>query len=164
MEKWIPILVMLWVFILWALLYWFLLRIMVLGIKSKKWPSIEGVIVASRFEKVKRSGTGLLFNAYVCTIIYEYTLTGRTYANDLISFGDLTLRVLNRGLRDKRGADKIVTIYPEGKRVSVYYDPQNPGQAILKPGIGNVYFILWLLIASALGLFFLAIFSLAINQ
>ena len=56
-------------------------------------------------------------------VVYEYRVGSRTYSGERISFGD-----------DTGGANAAATLrrYPVGATVPVYYDPADPGEAILE--------------------------------
>jgi hypothetical protein len=56
---------------------------------------------------------------------YRYTVDGIDYESDRI-------RLVEKLWRDQRS--EIVARYPEGRRVTVAYDPSDPSQAALEPG------------------------------
>ena len=74
-------------------------------------------------------------------IVYSYTLHGVRYENDRLSFFDGASE--NTAL-----ADSILALYPVGKEVTVHYNPDDPGDAVLEPGSGVA-----LIVPLVLGLF-----------
>lgn len=64
---------------------------------------------------------------YVAEVLYEYSVHGERYSSDLVSFGEF-------GSHNTKNAQRIVDEYPAGKSVVVYYDPDNPDVAVLRPG------------------------------
>jgi len=83
--------------------------------KSTDWPFVRGKI-----NRAWRSDHPTLPN-----IRYTYKVGARTYQGNTVAYRDLvgaseTKRVLNR--------------YPTGKKVNVYYNPQNHRESALEPG------------------------------
>lgn len=58
------------------------------------------------------------------TIRYAYTVKGRVYHSDRISFKGSGARIYSI----------VEDTYSPGRRVPVFYDPQHPGQAVLEKG------------------------------
>ncbi|WP_319522566.1 DUF3137 domain-containing protein [uncultured Desulfosarcina sp.] len=96
------------------------------SLASKSWPSVTGNIVQSEIEKqTSTSGEGANKKTTVKEypkIAYQYNIDGKTYKSGKISFGSTG------------NAKKVVSRYPQGKTVPVYYNPDKPGQAVLVPG------------------------------
>jgi len=91
--------------------------------RSPQWPTTQGVIAKS--EVVLREG-----NKEILLLSYNYAVDGREFKssrvnNDLMqSFG---------GLNPRQAVNK----YPRGARVTVYYDPADPRDALLEPGASS---------------------------
>ena len=81
--------------------------------QSLSWPSAEGTITRS----VRRRGSRLLKS-----LEYRYSVSGTTYSATRAAF----LRVPY--------SKPIHETYRTGQRVSVRYDPSEPGRAVLEPG------------------------------
>ena len=67
-------------------------------------------------------------------MIYGYAVGGSSYEGSIIRFGDLSSGA-------SKPAEDTVAKYPPGASVSVRYDPENPGRAVLEttmPGNGQV--------------------------
>ena len=99
------------------------------------WPHTEGVIVASR--------PGLAENDLLPRIEFAYTVDGREY-HTVFRFPEGThpLPEFTQSYLDK---------YPEGKAVTVYYDPQNPAEATLEPVAHDDWMVLAAGIVTAIG-------------
>ncbi|MGE5559096.1 MAG: DUF3592 domain-containing protein [Bacillota bacterium] len=83
------------------------------------WPTATGVIVLSRCEE-----TG---GEHFSKVIFEYTVDGVRYCSDMVDY--------TRGIAEsEKEARQKAQKYPYGKKVKVYYNPQNPGMAVLEPG------------------------------
>jgi hypothetical protein len=87
---------------------------------SKKWPTIPGTIVSSSMERVPENK-----RRYRAEVRYRYRVKGKDYESSRIFWGG------NEG-RQKH-MTSVVAAYPAGGSVPVYYDPQNPAEAVLDP-------------------------------
>lgn len=95
---------------------------------SRNWPSCSGKILSSSVEKTS-SGVGKnRSSSYTAAVLYEYRVAGQRYTSNQIFFGQY-----NFGSRSP--AQALAAKYPAGKRVLVYYEPQNPANAVLQPGV-----------------------------
>jgi len=63
---------------------------------------------------------------------------GTTYSGDRICFG----RTYSGGKRSL--AKKVADSYPRGKKVTVYYDPEDPKEAVLKTGFSWTTFMVFI--------------------
>jgi hypothetical protein len=111
---------------------------------SKRWPVSPGTVVASALEK---SPDGRW--RYRAAVQYRYRAGGKEYQSDRIFWGG------NEG-RQKHMAS-VIAAYPQGSKVSVHYDPQNPAEAVLDPAqhIGSRPLVLYAMAMITLGLFVL---------
>jgi hypothetical protein len=115
---------------------------------SKNWSRVEGTVIKSRVEEKKRtssSGGGSsgprghgssssstsVYYTYRPVVSYSYVVDGKNYDNDRINFRQDDEYKHRRG---KRHAQKIVSRYPEGSKITVYYDPEDPQEAVLVSG------------------------------
>ncbi len=100
---------------------------------STQWPSTQGKIILHTAEIQKPVGTGMdsttRRTTYRPVIQYSYSLGGKSYGGGHIIFND---DVIVYGSVEKALA--AIKDYPVGKTVQVYYDPDNPALAVLKPG------------------------------
>jgi hypothetical protein len=106
------------------------------GYESQSWPTTEGKIIDSRIAGAKRTIGRRVF------INYEYFVKGKRYVSSQISY---TLII-----GDYSGSIEILREYPKGKIVTVYYNPDNSIDAVLKTEISGR--ISWLFILSVLAI------------
>jgi len=89
------------------------------GVKSEHWPTVEGTV--TRGATVQHT----FRHSQSINLQYEYAVNGRMYNGDQYKIGGNNI--------PKSDAD-VVAEYPEGKTVTVSYDPASPGTAVLIPG------------------------------
>ncbi|MCE7737417.1 MAG: DUF3592 domain-containing protein [Candidatus Heimdallarchaeota archaeon] len=89
------------------------------GIRSARWPSIQGVITVSHLD---RSGGSVNHN-----FLYHYVIVGTLYSSSRKNIGGWGLS----GVNDR---DKIKQ-FPPRSLIDVYYDPDKPQKAVVKPGL-----------------------------
>lgn len=92
--------------------------------ESESWQPATGQVVSANVT-VHRSGKG--GTSYGMSITYSYQVMGREYQGKQYRFGANEIRY---GLRKK--AEEMVAQNPLGKPLTVYYDPNNPSQAVLE--------------------------------
>lgn len=98
--------------------------------------STPGVVLAS---KVKVSSGSEGGSTSKPRIKYRYTVAGKEYIGDQYDFADISSS-------DGSYAHKAVSENPPGKTVTVYYDPNDPSDAILhlEAPAGNYFILLFL--------------------
>lgn len=99
--------------------------------------SAEGTIVSSSMYTSTRRGK----TYYHYSIEYEFTVNGKSYRSDEITFND-------NYRNGQEFAQTYIDKYPVGKTAVVYYDPYDPSFCVLEPEKKG---------DAALKLFFLAI-------
>ena len=99
-------------FLIWAA--WKSVR---LSRESAVWPSVPGTVTAA--ERKKRG-----FRMQPC-ITYSYQVEGRDYAGTKITFAAAV---------PSKDVEPILSQYPLGSEVKVYYSPRHPSVAVLEPG------------------------------
>jgi hypothetical protein len=93
--------------------------------QSQHWPQTAGRIVAVSVEKSEfDDGPG-----YRTKVEYEYEVDGMNYRSSRRRFGDFVF------MPDRRKEDEIARVYREAGAVAVYFDPANPRNAMLEPGL-----------------------------
>ena len=92
---------------------------------SKNWPSVTGEITRSEVFTYRKEGR----TQYLPDIVYKYRVAGKPYTSSRIIIGDPPYR------SNISPAKRLLTEYPLGKRVEVFYDPVVPSSAALKPGV-----------------------------
>lgn len=123
------------------------------ALDSKDWPKVDGKIIESGVEekKVKRTGSGtnktpLNQMRYRPQVAYKYSVDGEIFLGSRISYADhgylgkskkITIMGVTRYSSNedaKKAALKIANKFPKGKKITVYYMPQNPSESLLEPG------------------------------
>lgn len=114
------------------------------GQQSTQWPTVLGVITISELGKhVDRdTDTRATSTTYRADITYDYVVDDVVYVNGNVYFGSMQSS-------DPTAARMLLKRYPVEKRVTVYYNPARPQQAVLEPGISATAWIL-----PAIGLIF----------
>jgi len=105
---------------------------MVRSEQAKSWPAVTGTITHSEIERYTDSdGT-----TYSADLEYVYEVDGREYAATRYRFGGFT------SSSDRSYASGIVRAHPVGAEVDVFYNPDDPADAVLSRGVGGSdYFI-----------------------
>lgn len=122
---------------------------------SGSWPAVEGRIVHSEMtQRESYSGpTEPSRITYWAEIGYEYEAEGRAWKGDRVSFGDA-------GTSNRPRVQGVVTRYPVGRQVKVFYQPGNAGSACLETGVSLVTWIMpgvgALFVMLGTGVYFLA--------
>jgi hypothetical protein len=101
------------------------------GLQSEHWPQTEGVIQSAA---IIRSSTGKGGHTDDARVSYSYQVDGQKFLGDQFAFGAI----------DWFGTQNqaILARYPVGKKVQVYYSPNNSQLAVLETGIvGETWFI-----------------------
>jgi hypothetical protein len=89
--------------------------------QASGWPSTNGVVTASSVE-ARSSGEDEGFTDYP-VVRYSYQVGGQAFQGNRIALGPET---------GGSGARKTVARYATGAPVTVFYNPQNPAEAILE--------------------------------
>jgi hypothetical protein len=101
--------------------------------RSLHWPATSGVIRSATLERSRLNGPGARQNYFRADILYDYQVAGVQYSGTRVSFGGLWRIYFNRS--NEWQATRILNRYPEGKKVAVFYNPNDPAVAILEPKI-----------------------------
>ncbi len=88
----------------------------------KKWPATKGVVIESKV--VSHFDSESNHSMYAPAITYTYEVGGKQYQNSDYAF-------VNISYSDPSKAEEIVKKFPPGKKVIVYYNPENPYKAVL---------------------------------
>ena len=99
---------------------------LVLSYHNQTWPSVAGQIVDSRWQNKLVSQNAARPNfKFTPKIEYSYLVNNTEYKGTTISLSSFD------ELDRKLGKTKLEQ-YPMGRRISVYYDPTNPGVSCLE--------------------------------
>ena len=92
---------------------------------SQGWPTVPGRITSSKLvTHMDSDDDGSSSIMYEPAVDYVYVIAGQQYIGRRVSFG------ANRF--DQRHAEQILQRYVQGATVNVYYDPNNPSEAVLE--------------------------------
>jgi len=89
---------------------------------SRTWMTATGLVIKSRVE-VSGGDTASVSPK----VVYTYEVDGKLYENSVVRAGDQFMAIRRSG-----DAYNIIDRYPEGKTVTVYYNPQNPQDSALE--------------------------------
>ena len=98
-----------------------------------KWPSTLGTVNASYLERRSSSEGG---STNYPVVQYSYQVSGQTYHTTKFAPGPEV---------GGTGAGKVVARYPVGAQVMVFYNPQNPSEAVLERK-APAQWLMWLLL------------------
>lgn len=99
-----------------------------------QWPSTMGTVMMSRIEQRSSSEGG--YTDYP-VVQYSYQIGGQAYQGYKLAPGPEV---------GGTGAGKVVARYPAGAQVMVFYNPQNPSEAVLERN-APAQWLLWLILA-----------------
>ncbi|WP_322791933.1 DUF3592 domain-containing protein [Bellilinea sp.] len=95
--------------------------------QSVNWPTTSGRVIESRIsEHESEDEDGHTTSTYAPVVRFEYQVEGVTYTSDRMGVGS-KIAISNR-----KKVEQQIAGYPEGKLVRVYYNPQNPAEAVLE--------------------------------
>jgi len=93
--------------------------------ETQRWLPAPGKIISASFiEGSNNTSSGY---DYEKKIKYEYTVEGKTYVSSRVAIWEMSSN-RSEALRD------VEEIFPAGKEVTVYYNPLDPQEAVLRPG------------------------------
>jgi hypothetical protein len=103
------------------------------GPASLSWAKTEGVVVRTGLARSYSRGG----DRYSLQVVYRYTIDGREYQNDRISFPE------TRGGGDEEYYRRRLSAkYPVNKPCVVYYNPSSPAESCLEPGTNYFFLVL----------------------
>jgi len=89
---------------------------------AKTWPSVQGTVQISKIRAHKE----WMLSVFEPHLIYSYTVAGKGYTGDTVRIGHAKM------MWSKEDATGLLQNYPAGKTVTVYYDPDEPTEALLE--------------------------------
>lgn len=93
---------------------------------SMDWRSVPGLVTRSNLES-RRNRIGARKTAdFDVEVDYEYVVGETVYRNDVVRF--------DQGQLSTGEKKRLVGTYPPGRRIEVFYDPENPGRSVLVRG------------------------------
>jgi Protein of unknown function (DUF3592) len=123
------------------------------GLQSQSWKVTTATVLSSRW--LTHHPTGDEYNqtyegkGYMHTpeIAYSYSVKGRKFSANRYQFGDTGRRSVN----EIRG---VVARYPVGRTVRVTYNPNDPSQSVLEPGVNGMS---WFMLTVGVGMIALGV-------
>lgn len=101
---------------------------------STSWPSVDGTVIRAGIDRERSQATPSSTAQSITwrpVIVYEYVVDAVRYEGGRISFGAYATS-------DRGDAEAVLSRYPTGARVPVYFNPDDPGQAVIEPGTAGV--------------------------
>lgn len=99
---------------------------------SQNWPGIPGMVYVSEVrESASTDDDGHTRIAYYPHIEYSYSIIGQTYTSKQIAFGGV------QGFNNPGQAQTTVGKYKVNSPVQVFYNPENPAEAVLERVAGG---------------------------
>jgi len=96
------------------------------GKASATWPAVEGQVVVATVDKSDSTDSdGMTTRRYSPRVVYSYTIGANNTA---------AIRSVGTWTYPSHARDAAKLKHQTGQRVSVYYNPDNPAQAVLEPG------------------------------
>ena len=117
----------------------------------RKWESTDGLILTS-YKTERRENFQKFEDA---EITYEYEVEGKKYRSSVVkASGDMSG---SPSKKEPSEVDRLLSKYPAGNNVTVYYNPSIPRMACLEQGGGEAMLICLTFgpVAVAVGYFFL---------
>ncbi len=105
-----------------------LIYLLVLGLRSKSWSERMAMVTYNSLA-VKKAGyweSRLQLGGDL--IKYSYNVDRVDYEGTKITCADIVIKLMV-------ATDDVLANYPEQEMLAVYYNPKNPSQAVLQPGI-----------------------------
>ena len=96
----------------------------------------EGMIIESKAEATAGDGA-----AWEAKIRYEYFVEGRRYAANRYRYAYLG------AAGSEAETQRLVEAHPVGGRATIYFNPRNPAEALLYPGVSSGDFLIGLFLA-----------------
>ena len=98
--------------------------------ESESWPASQGTVMSSWVHGETIDADGLTFGKYYPEVRYLYRVFGSEYQGNKIMFG-------SQPAIQQSKAEATISNYPEGSSVMVYYDPNQPSNAVLERNVSK---------------------------
>lgn len=93
---------------------------------AQSWPSVKGTVLETTIEEQPgRNAIGNINVAYRVCVKYEYIVNEQTYQGNRVSFGAPVFDYIK--------ASSAIEQFKEGKKTTVWYDPEKPQESVLAP-------------------------------
>ena len=105
---------------------------------SSHWPSVLGKLQSSEIKRVtvsnRRGANRAPIGGDMTNFLYSYEVNGQSYSSKRVTFSDYITKT-------KNALDTLVRESEKKDLIDVYYNPENPKESVLIPGI-SIYNIL----------------------
>jgi len=102
-------------------------------LNSNDWPQVTGEVTKSEVtQRTRRHKNGKTIKVYSAKVHYQYTTDGKPYNNQSVMLADRQEANIQAAIEKQ---------YPVGKKFNVYYNPENPSDAVLEPGLTTDHII-----------------------
>jgi len=105
---------------------------------SSHWPSVLGQLQSSEIKRVtvttRRGANRSSIGGDRTNFLYSYEVGGQSYSSKRVTFSDYVVKT-------KNALDALVRKSEKQDLINVYYNPENPKESVLIPGI-SIYNIL----------------------
>jgi len=105
-----------------------------LAIASESWPTVEGKVIKSEINRVKRrvkrEERTVTETHYIPIVSYQYTVNDIAHISDKVSFVEVSYDETCSSC-----ANAIRNKYPKDTIVKVHYNPEKPNEAVLEAGL-----------------------------
>ncbi len=96
------------------------------GVAASTWPTTQAIVLHSDIvEEQSRNATGKVAVGFQVKVEYEYHVNGQLLSSNRVTFGNPVFPYME--------ASNYKEQFKEGNQVPVYYNPDNPAEAILAP-------------------------------
>ena len=100
------------------------------GPRSNAWPKVEGTVQDHKIVPVAGEGAGARLGL---KLIYQYQVDGTSYSGSKIDVADT--EVIFHGEVAQELQARGEQEFPRGNPIEIFYDPNNPSEAVLVTGI-----------------------------
>lgn len=108
---------------------------------SENWSTATGTVTKSSVREIRSNDKdGHLESSFYPEVNYSYQVIGQVYEGNRIAFG------AESGHKRKDGALSVLEKYPEGKNVTVYYDPNKPEDSVLERKLSKSILVIGIVI------------------
>ncbi len=93
---------------------------------SENWPTVQGIVISSEFETNKDRDNDS-DTTYSAEVVYKYIVGDHEIIGNRVRF-------VKTSTSNAAEASRDVNQYPQGKTVTVYYNPEDAFESVLEPG------------------------------
>lgn len=96
--------------------------------ESVNWVEVTVIATKTDVELVSTGSGDNRDNSYLPKVSYSFLVDGQVYRNDEIRLGGMAQN-------SRAEAEAVLAGYPLGQEMSAFYNPANPAQSVLEPGV-----------------------------